>query len=142
MKVFKFGGASINSYDRIKNLAWILRHHQDEKILIVISAMGKMTNALEKVAEEYFQGKKEEALLLFESVKSHHLNFLKYLLTFGWEKATQDLEAIFNVTKKTLASPPERAYSYYYDRIVSTGEMLSSTLISHFLREEKLPPSV
>ena len=95
MKVYKFGGASINSYERIKNLSWILQHHKEEKILIVISAMGKMTNALERVAEEYFEGKKEEALLLFQSVKSHHLNFLKYLLTFGWERATYDLEIIF-----------------------------------------------
>lgn len=139
MKVFKFGGSSINSYERIKNLSWILQHHKEEKILIVISAMGKMTNALERVAEEYFEGKKEEALLLFESVKSHHLNFLKYLLTFGWEKATLDLETIFQFTEKTLCSPPEREYNYYYDRIVSIGELLSSTLISHFLVEEKLP---
>ena len=69
MKVFKFGGASINSIERIQNLAAILNGFRDEKILIVISAMGKITNALEKVAEEFFSGKKEEALLLFEKIR-------------------------------------------------------------------------
>ena len=139
MKVFKFGGASINSYERIKNLSWILQHHKDEKILIVISAMGKMTNALEKVAEEYFEGKSAEALHLFESVKSHHLSLVKYLFTFEWQKATQDLESIFAKTEEILNTAPTRDYNYYYDQIVSVGEVLSSTLISNFLTEEKMP---
>ena len=78
MKVFKFGGASINSFERIQNLAKILREYSDEKILIVISAMGKITNALEKVAEEFYSGKKEDALLLFEKIKENHLTLLKY----------------------------------------------------------------
>ena len=139
MKVFKFGGASINSYERIKNLAWILQHHKDEKILIVISAMGKMTNALEKIAEEYVEGKNSEALHLFESVKSHHLSLVKYLFTFDWQKATKDLENIFSKTEVLLRSTPTRDYNYYYDQIVSVGELLSSSLISNFLNENKIP---
>jgi len=78
MKVFKFGGASINSFERIQNLAKILNGYRGEKILIVISAMGKMTNALEKVAEEFYSGKTEQALLLFEQIRQHHLTILKY----------------------------------------------------------------
>ncbi|MEO6682661.1 MAG: aspartate kinase, partial [Ginsengibacter sp.] len=139
MKVFKFGGASINSYERIKNLSWILQHHTDEKILIVISAMGKMTNSLEKIAEEYFEGKKEEALHLFEGVKSHHLSLIKYLFTIEWEKATKDLEIIFTQTESILNTPPTKDYNYYYDQIVSIGELLSSSLISNFLKEENIP---
>ncbi len=138
MKVFKFGGASINSYERIKNLAWILQHHKDEKILIVISAMGKMTNALEKITEEYFEGKNAEALHLFESVKSHHLSLVKYLFTVEWQKATKDLESIFAKTEVLLNTAPTSDYNYYYDQIVSVGELLSSSLISNFLNEEKL----
>lgn len=139
MKVFKFGGASINSYERIKNLSWILQHHKEEKILIVISAMGKMTNGLEKIAEEYFQGKREEALRLFESVKSHHLSLVKYLFTINWQQATKDLEKLFANTEAILNTPPTREYNYYYDQIVSVGELLSSALISNFLEEEKMP---
>lgn len=139
MKVFKFGGASINSFERIKNLSWILQHHTEEKILIVVSAMGKMTNTLEKIAEEYFEGKSEEALLLFETVKSQHLSLVKYLFTFDWKKATNDLENLLSKTEYLLKTTPIREYNYYYDQIVSAGELLSSTLISNYLREEKIP---
>ena len=66
MKVFKFGGASINTAERIQNAGNILRSYKGEKILVIISAMGKTTNALEKVAEAFFASKKEEALQLFE----------------------------------------------------------------------------
>jgi aspartate kinase len=58
MKVFKFGGASVNSVDRIKNVAEIMRRFSNEKILVVISAMGKTTNALEKVVDAFYAGKK------------------------------------------------------------------------------------
>ena len=81
MKVFKFGGASTNSYDRIRNLAGILENHKEEKILIVISAMGKITNALEKVVEAFYEERNEDALQLFEKIKTYHLNQLKYLIT-------------------------------------------------------------
>ena len=80
MKVFKFGGASANSVERIHNLAGILRSYDDEKMLVVISAMGKTTNALEKVAEAFYNNQKEEALRLFNLVKENHLTTAKYLL--------------------------------------------------------------
>jgi aspartate kinase len=57
MKVFKFGGASVNSIERIQNVGQILASYQQEKLVIVISAMGKTTNALEKVAEAFYAGK-------------------------------------------------------------------------------------
>ena len=62
MKVFKFGGASVNSVERIQNLAAIMRHFTGEKIVVIVSAMGKTTNALEKVVEAFFAGNKDEAL--------------------------------------------------------------------------------
>ena len=92
MKVFKFGGASTNSFDRIHNVAQILAQHKDEKILIVISAMGKMTNALEKVAEAFFEERKEDALQLFQQVKNYHLDQLKYLVTLHWQKGDESIK--------------------------------------------------
>ena len=80
MKIFKFGGASVNSIERIQNLAGILKQFSNEKILVVISAMGKTTNALEKVAEAFFAGNKELALQLFNEVKQQHNTTAKYLL--------------------------------------------------------------
>ena len=80
MKVFKFGGASVNSVERIKNLGDILTKYPNEKLLVVISAMGKTTNALEKVVDAFYGNRKDEALQLFQQVKQQHLNTAKYLL--------------------------------------------------------------
>src|SRR5262245_64176276 len=80
MQVFKFGGASVNSVERVKNVGDILKLYPNEKILVVISAMGKTTNALEKVVDAFYEGKKDEALQLFQQVKQQHLNTAKYLL--------------------------------------------------------------
>jgi aspartate kinase len=68
MKVFKFGGASISSIDRIKNVGDIIRGYSGQPLLIVISAIGKTTNALEKVAEAFFAGKTDEAFQLLTSL--------------------------------------------------------------------------
>ena len=138
MKVFKFGGASISNFERIQNVAKILHGYQDEKILIVISAMGKMTNALEKVAEEFYSGKQEEALLLFEKIKQNHLTILKYSTTLRWEQATRELENFFTEVQWLLHDKPVKDYSYYYDQIVCTGELLSTTILSFYLNDEKI----
>ena len=73
MKVFKFGGASVDSISRIRNLPAILRNYDSEKILIVISAMGKTTNSLEKVVEAFYTGDIAKALELFDQIKSSFL---------------------------------------------------------------------
>lgn len=138
MKVFKFGGASINSFERIQNLATILEEYKDEKILIVISAMGKMTNALEKVTEAFYSGKKEDALRLFEKIKQNHLTLLKYAVTQQWEAATNDLLNFFTEVEWLLHDKPVKEYNYYYDQVVCAGELLSSTIVSYFLNEEKI----
>ena len=145
MKVFKFGGASINSFERIQNLAKILREYENEKILIVISAMGKMTNALEKVAEEFYSGKKENALQLFEKIKQNHLTLLKYAVTQQWEAATSELLNFFTEVEWLLHDKPVKdtayrtgRYNYYYDQIVCAGELLSGTIVSFYLNEEKI----
>lgn len=138
MKVFKFGGASTNGYGRIQNLATILEQHKDEKILIVISAMGKMTNALEKVAEAFFEGRNEDALQLFYKIKNYHTDQLKYLISYHWQQATISLNDIFTEVEWLLHDKPVKDYNYYYDQIVCCGELLSSTLISYFLNEKKL----
>jgi aspartate kinase len=139
MKVFKFGGASTNSYDRIRNLAGILENYKEEKILIVISAMGKITNALEKVVDAFYEERNEDALKLFEKVKTYHLNQLKYLITLYWEKATNQFNDFLTEVEWLLHDKPVKDYNYYYDQIVCSGELLSSTLISYFLIEKKLP---
>jgi len=135
MKVFKFGGASVNSVDRIKNLGKIVKQYPGEKILIVISAMGKTTNALEKVAETFFSGKKEEALQLFDQVKQQHLGIAKSLLASDYFPCAVQLKNFFTETEWLLHDKPVRDYDYYYDQLVCIGEMLSTSIISHYLNE-------
>jgi len=80
MKVFKFGGAAVNNIERITQVKNILKEYKDEKLLIVISAMGKSTNALEKVTEAFVEKRKEDALKLFDQLKRQHVMTSKYLL--------------------------------------------------------------
>lgn len=129
MKVFKFGGASINSVERIQNVAKIIESFAGEKLLIIISAMGKTTNALEKVAETFYAGNKAEALLLFHQIKAEHLNVLLQLNP----KPTNILNDLFTEVEWLLHDKPVRNYDYYYDQIVCCGELLSTAIVSNFL---------
>lgn len=135
IQVFKFGGASVNSVERIQNIASILRRYENEKILIVISAMGKTTNALEKVAEVYYNNKQDEALRLFEQIKHQHLNTAKYLLVTHYLACESQLKDFFTEIEWLLYDKPVRDFSYYYDQIVCIGELLSTSIISHYLNE-------
>ena len=135
MKVFKFGGASINSVERIQNVGRILQAYQGEKIFVIISAMGKTTNALEKVVNAFFEGRKDDALKLFEQVKEQHLNTLKYLTTLHWQQAEDHLKDFFTETEWLLHDKPVREYDYYYDQVVCSGELLSTAMMSDYLNE-------
>ena len=135
MKVFKFGGASINTVERITNTGNIIKSFKGEKILIIISAMGKTTNALEKVVDAFFAGRKEDALKLFEQVKEAHLNTLKYLITVNWQQAENQLKDFFTEVEWLLHDKPVKGYDYYYDQIVCCGELLSTSLVSIYLNE-------
>jgi len=135
MKVFKFGGASVNSVERIKNAAAILGHYPGEELVIIISAMGKTTNALEKVVESFYAGKKEDAIQLFEQVKQQHITTAKYLLVTHWQQCEQQLKDFFTEVDWLLHDKPAREYDYYYDQVVCVGELLSTAIISHYLNE-------
>ena len=129
MKVFKFGGASINSVERIDNVAKIIEEYKGEKLLIIISAMGKMTNALEKVAAAFYAGDKTAALTLFQQVKDEH-TALSETLT---HQQVHGLTDIFTEVEWLLHDKAVRDYDYYYDQIVCCGELLSTAIISTYL---------
>ena len=135
MKVFKFGGASVSAVERIENTRDIIKSYPNEKILVVISAMGKTTNALEKVSESFYAGRKEEAIGLFEVIKNNHLTTAKYLLVTRFNEAYARLLDIFTEVEWLLHDKPVRDYDYYYDQIVCTGELMSTSIISAYLNE-------
>ena len=138
MKVFKFGGASINGVEKIKNVGSIIQSQGDDKLLIVVSAMGKTTNALEKIVDAFFEGRREAALQLFEQVKDSHLSMLKFLVTVQWRQAESQLKDFFTEIEWLLHDKPVRTYDYYYDQVVCCGELFSSSMLANYLSEEKI----
>lgn len=135
MKVFKFGGASVSSIERIQNLKNLLDGFEGEQLMIIISAMGKTTNALEKVTEAFFAGNKDEALQLFEGIKKQHITMAKYILVTHFNKCLAQLNDFFTEVEWLLHDKPVREYDYYYDQVVCAGELLSTCIISHYLNE-------
>ena len=135
MKVFKFGGASVSSTERIQQVAHILKSYQGEELLIVISAMGKTTNALEKVVEAFYDNKKDEALLLFEAIKQAHLTTSKYLLVKNFNETLDRLTDFFTEVEWLLHDKPVQGFDYYYDQVVCIGELLSTVIVSAYLNE-------
>lgn len=136
MKVFKFGGASVNNIERIQNIPVILQQYQEQPLTVIISAMGKTTNALEKVAETFYKHQKTEALQLFDVIKKQHITTAKYLLVTCFNKCLQQLTDFFTEIEWLLHDDPVRDYDYYYDQIVCIGELLSTCIISHYLNEQ------
>ncbi len=136
MKVFKFGGASVNSVERIKNVAEIIKTYGNENLMVIISAIGKTTNALEKVTEAFYAGNTEEALSLFNVVKQNHLTTTKYLLVTSYNQTIAVLTDIFTEVEWLLHDKPVRNFDYYYDQIVCVGELLSTCIVSAFLNEK------
>lgn len=104
-------------------------------MLVVISAMGKTTNALEKVAEAFYAGQPEQALQLFEAIKQSHLTLAKYLLVTQYNATLDQLTDFFTEVEWLLHDKPVREYDYYYDQIVCVGELLSTAIVSAYLNE-------
>jgi aspartate kinase len=139
MKVFKFGGASVDSVSRIRNLPAILKNYESEKLLIVISAMGKTTNALEKVVEAFFAGDLSKALELFEVIKQRHLQIAESLGTGDNSDFQHRMGDFFTEVEWLLHDRPVRPFNYYYDQIVCIGELLSTSIVSNFLITSGIP---
>lgn len=121
----------MSTAERVKQVAAILKKYRGEKILVIVSAMGKTTNALEKVAEAFFSGKQEEALRLFSELKATHNHMATALLG----ETPASLGDFYTEIEWLLHDKPVRPYDYYYDQIVCVGELLSSTIVSAYLNK-------
>lgn len=135
MQVFKFGGASVKNAEAVKNVAHILSLYKQEKILVVVSAMGKTTNKLEKVVEAYVN-KQDEIKSHIEAIKSFHADIVKNLFEEPNSILNEDLSKIFNYLEKRVTVPPSENYDLNYDQIVPVGELLSTKIIAAFLNRE------
>jgi aspartate kinase len=139
MKVFKFGGASVDSVSRIRRLPAILNNYDSEKLLIVISAMGKTTNALEKVADAFYSRDLPKAMEQFGNIRQDHLEIAETLGASDKSQLLKRMGDIFTEVEWLLHDRPTRAFNYYYDQIVCIGELLSTTIISHYLQTTGIP---
>ncbi len=131
MRVFKFGGASVKDANGIKNVAQILQHEGTENILVVISAMGKMTNAFEAVVDAYYkkQGKLIDKLNFIEE---YHQNILADLFDENHEVYTQ-INYLFGELSAFMATNTSQDYNFIYDQIVGFGEFISTKIVSAYL---------
>jgi aspartate kinase len=137
MKVFKFGGASIKSANAIKNVAKILNSQDLSNCLLVISAMGKMTNAFEKITDAYFNNDQEKLTESIDFTSNFHLKIINNLFVEN-HVIHQKITVLFGQLVRFLTQNKSRNYDYLYDQIVSYGELLSTTIVSDYLNEIKI----
>ena len=137
MKVFKFGGASIKSANAIKNVAKILNSLDLNNCLLVISAMGKMTNAFEKITDAYFNNDQEKLIKSIDFTSKFHLKIINNLFVEN-HVIHEKITILFGQLVRFLTQNKSRNYDYLYDQIVSYGELLSTTIVSDYLNEIKI----
>jgi aspartate kinase len=139
MRVFKFGGASVQDPSSVGNVARIIRNHcGNDPLVVVISAMGKTTNALEKLCACFMEGRKEDMLNIFEEIKAGHFEIARALFPDTGDAIFQVLEQSFYQLLYYISEAPGSNYDYEYDRIVSTGEIVSTQIISAYLNKQGL----
>lgn len=134
MKVFKFGGASVKSAEAVRNVADIL-HSYDEKLVVVLSAMGKTTNLTEELVKAYFN-KSDDKWIFFNRFKKFHQDITNEL--FGLKNEPAVIKKLYTELKKKLESPPSLDFNFEYDQVVSFGELVSTSIVSEYLHKVNL----
>jgi aspartate kinase len=134
MKVFKFGGASVKNADAVKNVAAILGRFPKENLVVVVSAMGKMTNAHEKLLNAYFF-EKDTLQADFEAIKQYHAGILNELFSDKSNPVYSEIENLLNELKEYIEKEPSDTFDYEYGQIVPYGELLSTLVVSAYLNE-------
>ena len=132
MRVFKFGGASVKDAEGIKNVYDVLQKVGYEDVLLVVSAMGKTTNALELVIKNYFE-KSAELNSSVQEVKKYHNQILLDLFEDDKNAVFGAVNSQFSDLEYFLAHNKSPNYNFVYDQIVSYGELISTTVLSHYM---------
>ena len=133
MKVFKFGGASVKDAAGVRNVAAILQNYPNQALIVVVSAMGKTTNALEKILSLSMSGNAFTSE--FNALKTYHQQIIGELFSAGHEIWKQTDE-VFKVIEGQLKK--KRNADEMYDQVVSQGEILSTLIVHHYLVDQKI----
>jgi aspartate kinase len=135
IKVFKFGGASVKDADSVRNVAAILKNHAPEKLVVIVSAMGKTTNALEKVLNAWYE--RDERLSIFlNEVIGYHQEITNSLFPDKNNPVHFKTDLLYGELEGHLSTQPSLHFDFDYDQVVSFGELLSTVIISEFLVSE------
>ena len=133
MLVFKFGGASVKDAAGVVNLANIVKKYEGQQLLIVVSAMGKTTNALEKLTKAYIDGS-DDLNDIYSEIKEYHFNIIQELF--------EPNHPIYNEVANTfveidwmIEDEPHQDYDFIYDQIVSIGELVSTRIVAAYLNQ-------
>jgi len=139
MRVFKFGGASLESEERIRQVALIVKAYLDEPLVVIVSAMGKTTNQLEKIVEHYYRRHRETAAELLSNLITQHQRMASAVIGEAADPVFSQLQELFHEMEWKLGEKPYKSYDFYYDQLVSRGELLSSLIVSAYFRREGIP---
>jgi aspartate kinase len=133
MLVFKFGGASVKNAEGIINLAQVVKKYEGNQLLIVVSAMGKTTNALEKLTKAYIE-QADDLHTIYNEIKQYHYNILAEL----FEPTTpvfNDVANTFVEIDWMIEDEPQDEPDFIYDQIVSIGELVSTRIVTAYLNK-------
>jgi len=134
MKVFKFGGASVKDVKGVKNLLSVINTTEEKNLVVIVSAMGKMTNALEKVVDFYFSNPKEVKVQIV-LVYDFHFQIISELFENTSHPVFNKILKLINELQLFVESNKSKDHAFVYDQVVSFGELMSTTIISEYLSE-------
>lgn len=141
MKVFKFGGASVKDAEAVKNVATILKQYPNQNIVVVLSAMGKTTNALERLTNAYFFSEEnkttetENATTILEEIKKYHFDIIEQLFPDKTHPIYNEINNAFVELDWAIEESPTHSYDHEYDQIVSIGEIVSTKIVNAYLNQ-------
>ncbi len=133
MKVFKFGGASVKDAESVRNVTEILALYPKDKITVVVSAMGKTTNAMEEIVSALWERNREIFMEKISAVRNYHLEITEGLFGAKREIINPKLDEIFNQLIARFETIDRKSYNYEYDQIVSLGEVVSTLIIAEYI---------
>jgi len=134
MDIFKFGGASVKDANGVKNLANIVRDYKKDELLIVISAMGKITNKLEELTKAYLS-QSDDTHAIFDEIKHFHFNIIEELFQGNANPVYNEVANTFVEIDWLIEDEPDSNSDYIYDQIVSIGEVVSTKIVAAWLNE-------
>ncbi|MCO4291714.1 aspartate kinase [Solitalea sp. MAHUQ-68] len=137
MQIFKFGGASVKDANGVKNLAKIVKEYGPKELLIVVSAMGKTTNALEDLTKAFFN-RSEDVHEIFDQIKKYHFDIIDGLFEGSEIQVAHDeVSNTFVEIDWIIEDEPHDDYDFVYDQIVSIGELVSTKIVAHYLNTQQ-----